>query len=100
MIKLTDTISITSDDLQYIVGMPVERRGKAGKAYIEMIKPTYHINLASALKSAIERAMREKVADGSITTLRDFITELRKLEEEFAKLIQPLETNIVREEEK
>lgn len=44
------------------------------------------------MSAALARAMRKGVADGSITTLRQFIQEQEKLRAELEMLIAPLES--------
>ena len=91
MIKLSDKIAITADENQYIVGRPAERRDRAGKASIEIARPRYYATLSSAVKSAVSTAMREMVADGTITTLHGFIAEQQRIQNELAMLLEPTE---------
>lgn len=86
MIQLTDKLAITADELQYIVGKP--RRG-ADKA-LRMDNPRYYTNLAQAVRAAVVRAVRQKVASEEITTLRGCIDEMERLTREFEKLTEPL----------
>jgi hypothetical protein len=91
MIKLTEKLAITADEHQYLLGRPRERADKAGNAVTSIDNPTYYTTLSSALKSALARTMREKVQDGAVTTMRGYLDELQRLQDEFAKLLEPLE---------
>lgn len=91
MIQLTPKIVINADRQQYIVGRPRERAyGNSGDTLV-VDKPTYHTTLASAVKSAIAFALRDGVADGTITTLREFVQEQKRLHMELEALIDPLD---------
>lgn len=92
MIQLTDKIAVTADENQYIVGRPRQKTDENGKETVRINNPCYYTTLAAAVKSVVAQAMRDNVADGSITTLRDFLTEQRRLQAEFTKLLEPLET--------
>ena len=90
MIQLTDKIVIAADEHQYIVGKPTQKQAKDGTSRTGINKPRYYTTLAAALESAISQAMRDGVYNGDITTLRDFRTELKRMQDEFARLIEPL----------
>jgi len=87
MIQLTNELYMTADDHCYIVGKPRKGRGKG----VELRNPTYYSTAAQALTGALNRAMRQSVADGSITTLREFAQELERQRLAFEKAITPLE---------
>ncbi len=91
MIKLTDNLAIVADEHQYIVGKPRHKTDKAGKVITVIDKPTYHTSLSTALKSAVAHAMREKVAEGTVTTLRGYLDELKQVQADFAALLKPME---------
>lgn len=91
MIQLTDKISIAADENQYIIGKPSQKPDKGGNMITRMNNPRYYTTLAAAIKSAVSEALRDGVADGNITTLRDFINEQQRIQDEFAKLIEPLD---------
>ena len=86
MIYLTEKIAVTADQHQYIVGKPRldARKGKM------MDRPRYYTTLPSAVKGAVLQAMRDKVADDEITTLREFLVEYQRITDEFAKQLAPL----------
>ena len=90
MIQLTENLAVIADELQYIVGKPVERE-RNGQPVISMLKPRYYPTLAGAVREAVSQAMRDKVAAEEITTLRAFLTEYRRLDDEFRRLLEPLE---------
>ena len=56
-----------------------------------MRKPRYYPTLAGAVREAVSQAMRDKVAAEEITTLRVFLTEYRRLDDEFRRLLELLE---------
>lgn len=87
MIQLTDNLVVTADQCQYIVGTPRTRPDKG----ITIDKPRYYTTLTGAVKAAVSQAMRDKVADGTITTLRGWLDEYRKITDEFTKRLEPLE---------
>ena len=86
MIQLTDNLAITADDMQYIVCTPRQRAD--GRPV--MRSPRYYTNLAQAVRAAVVRAIRQKVAGEEITTLRGCIDEMERLTREFEKLTEPL----------
>lgn len=87
MIQLTKDLAMTADERCYIVGKPRQTRDRG----IELRNPTYHTTAAQAVQSALAQTMRQGVADGSITTLREFIQEQERQRMEFEKLIAPME---------
>lgn len=88
MIQLTKDLWMKADEHCYIVGRPRQGRGKS----VELRSPTYYSTAAQAVSGALVRAMRQGVADGSITTLRGFIREQERLRAELDKLIAPLDS--------
>lgn len=87
MIQLTKDVVMTSDGTQYIVGSPRTRADKG----IVLDKPRYYSTAAQAVRGALATVMRRMVADEDITTLRQFITKQKQLQEEFAQLVELLE---------
>ncbi len=87
MIKLTDKLAVTADDECYIVGKPKARAGRG----VELRNPSYYATLAQAACAALSRALRAGVQDGSITTLREFLQEEKRLTAEFSEKLKPLE---------
>ncbi|WP_147539208.1 hypothetical protein [Anaerotruncus rubiinfantis] len=53
--------------------------------------PRYYTTLAGAVKGTLSQALRDKVADGTITTLRCWLDEYQKITDEFTELVKPLE---------
>lgn len=86
MIQIAAGLVITADDSQYILGRPVKKRD--GK--IAVRSPRYYTNLSQAVRAAAVIAVRKKVAIEEITTLRDCINEMERIQREFEKLIEPL----------
>ena len=97
MIQITPQIVISADHHQYIVGRLRERTDKGGAAALVLDKPTYHTTLASAVKCAISFALRDGVADVTITTLQEFIQEQRRLHAELSALLESLDCEVTSE---
>jgi hypothetical protein len=91
MIELTSNLVVIADEYQYIVGKPRHSTDKSGQPAIRVDRPTYHTTLASVLKAAVAQALRDGVAEGTITTLRGYLDEQQHLQDDFAKLLEPLE---------
>lgn len=87
MIQLTKDFAMTADQHCYMVGKLRVSRGKHGA----LREPTYYSTAAQAVQGALSRVMRQGVADESITSLRQFIEEQRRLKAELQTLIEPLE---------
>lgn len=87
MIQLTENLAMTADEHCYIVGKPRKSVGRGE----ELRNCTYHSTAAQAVSAALSHAMRQDVADGSITTLRQFIQAQEHYRAEFEKLIAPLD---------
>lgn len=93
MIQLTKDLWMKADDCCYIVGKLNKKRseGVQGGCKANILRsPTYYSTAAQAVSGALVRAMRQGVADGSITTLREFIREQERLQAELETLIAPL----------
>lgn len=93
MIHLTKDLCMKADDCCYIVGKP---RTRAGKGTV-LDSPTYYSTAAQAVEGALKRVVRQGVADGSITTLRQFIQEQERLRGELERLIAPLDSGQARQ---
>lgn len=87
MIQLTKRLVMTADEHCYIVGETYQKDGRP----LEIKKPTYYSTAAQAVKGALKRTMRKAVADGEITTLREFIEKQERLLTELETLIAPLD---------
>ena len=90
MIQLTENLAVIADELQYIVGKPVERE-RNGQPVVCWRTPRYYPTLAGGVGVAVSPAMGYKGAGEEITTLRAFLTEYRRLDDEFRRLLEPLE---------
>lgn len=90
MIQLTEDLAVTADTLQYIVGTPVRRVFK-GATSVEMKNPKYYPTLAQAVRGAVKKALRDKVAKEEIKSLKEFLFECEKIEAEFKRMLEPLE---------
>lgn len=89
MIQLTKDLWLSADDYCYIVGKPEHSADKP----VRIRKPTHHATAAQAVSAALNRALRMGVADGSITTLRQFVQEQKRLRSELEALVAPLDTD-------
>lgn len=87
MIQLTEKIAVTADERQYIVGEPRQRRGRG----LELRDPRYFATMRQVVLYAISRTLREKVENGDIITLQQFVEEQGRLQEEFTKQLKGLE---------
>ena len=93
MIQLTKDLWMDADEHCYIVGKPRQIADKV----VRLDKPTYYTTMAQAVSGACARALRQGVADGTITTLREFIREREKLWTELKTLIVPLDSGEARQ---
>ena len=87
MIQLTNDLVLIANSECYIVGKAGKSRGKGP----ELTNPKYYTTAAQAVRGALAITMRQRVGDGSITTLRQFIEEQEQLQYEFKRLLEPLE---------
>ena len=88
MIQLTDDLVMIADDHCYIVGTPRERPGRP----VEICNPTYYTTAGQAVHGALNRAIRQGVRDGNITTLREFIQEQERQRVKLEKRIASLDS--------
>lgn len=85
MIQLTEKLALDADENQFIVGEP--RMGGKAQRFI-LRNPSYHVTLEAALAHALKSCLRQGVAEGSITTLHDYLTRERDLIASFRALIK------------
>ena len=86
MIQLIERLVMTADEHCYIVGEPYQKEGRP----LEIKKPTYYSTAAQVVQGALKRTMRKAVANGEITTLREFIRKQAQLLAELESLLAPL----------
>ena len=86
MIELISGFVLTADECCYSVGVPVQ--DKAGT--IRIRTPKYYGTMEQAVQGTLERSLRQRVAAGEITTLRQFAAELDRQRTELAKQLAPL----------
>ena len=86
MIELIGGYCIKSDRKQFIVG----RVKKDAEGHFRFKDPRYFSKMPAAVEEALRRLMCEKVADGRITTLQQFISEMGKLRDEINQKIKLL----------
>lgn len=89
MIFLTDDLVLVADEHCYVVGKPRQRPDKG----LIIDSPTYHKDINCAVLSAVERSLRSKIRDGSITTLRQFLDEQARLTSQLKELLTPMEVD-------
>ena len=90
MIKLKDEIYVMSDGAQYIVGKPITAISK-GVERVVMQKPRYYTNMTQLLRARGPQALKYGVKKETITTLREYVKETERLQNEFRRLLEPLE---------
>ncbi len=90
MIQLTENLAVIADDLQYILGKPVQRE-RNGSIVTEIRRPRYYPTLEGAVRGAVVQTVRDRVQSEEITTLRDFLREYKHITDEFKELLNPLE---------
>lgn len=88
MIQLPGGYAITANDLSYVVGKTAVRK-KTGAVVLN--NQTYHRTIASAVQNVMERILRDKVADATITDLRGIAEEIERLYRETDTLLSQLE---------
>lgn len=79
MIILTDEIAMAANKRQYTIGKPYNGR---------LIDKQYFTRFENALQEAVRIAVRLEIADGSITELRQIVTEQARLEQEFSEKLK------------
>ncbi len=87
MIQLTKDLAMTADQYGYTVGKPFKEKDN----YVRLKNPTYYGTAAQAVRGALSRTLHQGIADGSITTLRQFVQEQERLRDEFQRLLAPLD---------
>lgn len=100
MIQLTKELWLKADDSCYIVGKlntQCRKETQGGRKARGLNNPTYYTTMAQAVSGACARTLRQGVADGTITTLREFIREREKLWTELKTLIVPLDSGEARQ---
>lgn len=88
MIKLTERYSVTSDGLQYILGIPTPVTDKNGKTTIQMRYPRYYSTMSQAVSACLESVLREGVQRDEVTTLEGFISLATALNTQMKDLIE------------
>lgn len=83
MIHLIGNYYMTADEASYTVGTARQRDGKR----LVIDAPKYYSTVESAVASTAERALRDGIAAGNITTLHDAVEELRRMKDEIRAAI-------------
>lgn len=84
MIQLTDTLALTADEHNYIVGRARQRAARG----IVIESPSYFTSITQAVLYAVSQAMRERVAKNQVTTLEQFAEEQARLQADFMRKIE------------
>lgn len=87
MIQLTDTLALTADEHNYIVGRARQRAGRG----IELDSAGYFTSITQTVLYAVSQDMRERVAKNQVTTLGQFAEEQARLQADFMRKIERLE---------
>jgi len=87
MIMMPGGYAISADNFSYKVGIPSKR--KDGKT--DLAETTYHRSPADAVQNVLHRLIRDKVADGSIPSIRELLAEIEEQRKAIEELIAPLE---------
>ena len=85
MIELPEGLVIISDEHCYIVGNPRKSRGKG----VEIKNPKYYAHIDQAIQGALALILRLKVKNKEITTLRQFLDEQARLNQELRDMLTP-----------
>lgn len=94
MIQLTNDLVMVADDHCYAVGVLNKQRGdntQGGRKAHKILNPTYYTTAGQAVQGALNRAMRQAVKDGSVTTLWEFIQEQERQRAEIERLVFALD---------
>lgn len=94
MIKLTDTLSMSADDSQYMVGKPYTRTEK-GESRMTLKDCKYFTSVSAALRYAVDYELRAGVVDGSITTMREYLAECERLYKNLEDVFAGAECKII-----
>ena len=94
MVKILDDWYFETDDKQYILIHQYEKEkgvfGKKGKSSGETVvkreEVAYFQTVTAMLRRLAEILVKEKVADGQIQTVRDYIDELEKIEKKLHEI--------------
>ena len=87
MIEISKDLVLVADGHCYAVGKPVKKQ--SGEFFIQ--KPRYYSTMGQTLRGCVSIALRNGVADGTITTLRQFMDEQQRLTDQIKVLLTPLE---------
>lgn len=83
MIHLIGDYYMKADNLSFIVGKPRKGMGRG----CELADKRYYPTVAQAVSSTAEYALRDGIAAGSITTLKEAVEELHRMKDEIRAAI-------------
>lgn len=87
MIELPGGYAMDAYEYGYRVGKLYVRK-KNGVANLRNV--TYHATPAFAIENALQRVIRDRVADGSITTLSELLEEMNAQRTKFEIILEPM----------
>lgn len=87
MFHLIGEYYLTADPHQFIIGKPVERRGKG----IEMKSARYCATLPAAVSAAANLALREGISSGEVASLQDAVTQMQRISDELKAAVSAMQ---------
>lgn len=95
MLKIFGDWYIDADPHQYILGK-LKKRARDGRTSLEIDKPTYHPTIAAAVNHVLEAELRQKVADGSVTSFTKMLDAYSAISEALLKEVREIPDNMKR----
>ena len=87
MVKIIDGWCFETDEKQYILIHQYEKeKGVFGKTVEKRDEVGYFQTVTGMLRRLAEIVVKEKVADGQIQTIRDYIDELERIEKKLHEM--------------
>lgn len=87
MFHLIGEYYLTADPNCYIIGKPLERRGKG----IEMKSARYFTTLSAAVSAAVNLALRDKIQTERIQSLQEAVDEMQRLKAELETAVSGMQ---------
>ena len=87
MFHLIGEYYLNADPHQFIIGKPVERRGKG----IEMKSARYCVTLQEAVATAANLALREGISSGEVASLQDAVTQMQRISDELKAAVSGMQ---------
>ena len=90
MIKVTDKYYINADSNCYITGK-LGIIKKKGEETPTLLQRSYYDTMAGALKGILSAIMRDKVSEGEVSNLKEYLDELKKEHTRLEQLLSDFE---------